>query len=512
MRCRRGGPTYAVRVAAAVDAPRTILSGEGARVGKFAREWIVQTKGRWAGKLMTPEPWQQEFFDELFLLYDDGERVYHEAMLGIARKNGKSTMASVLALYGLLTADFHSPEIYAAAASRDQARIVFDQAAQFVKASPRLGDWLTPQRSVITCKANNGVFRVLSSDAPLQYGLNPYMVIIDELWAHQSPELYYALTTGQLAQTSPLIVNITTAGWDRDTICYHLYNRGVTLEREGGIQAMRRAGYLQQWYEAPVDLDWKDPEAWQAANPSSWIRQKDLDREAERLPESVFRRLHLNQWTESEDAWIKPYEWDRCWGKTHFNLEEPLIAMGVDVGIRRDSAALVWGQWHDDVLHVGQEIMYPEQEAPEFGVADIRARLANRYREHPIREVAYDPWSFRESAEILADMGLPMVEFPQNAARMAPASEQLYELVTDGPARARRRPRLPRAGPLRGDRPDRAWRVEDLQAQEPRTHRRCGRSRRYGRPGCHAAPREAAEPRRDDLLTPNRWDARNGRP
>jgi hypothetical protein len=111
--------------------------------------------------------------------------------------------------------------------------------------------------------------------------------------------------------------------------------------------------------------------------------------------------------------------------------------MGVDVGIRRDSAAFVWGQWHgvagEEVLHVGSEIMFPEDEGPAFGVADIRARLAGRYRAHDrgIREIGYDPWSFRESAEILADQGLPMVEFPQNAARMAPASEQLYELVTD---------------------------------------------------------------------------------
>lgn len=412
------------------------MRGHGAQVGKFAREWIVQTKGRWAGGFMEIEPWQQEFFDELFLVYDNGERVYHEALLGISRKNGKSTMASALALYGLLTADFTSPEVYAAAASRDQARIVFDQAVQFIQASPRLADWLKPQRSVITCKANNGVFRVLSSDAPLQYGLNPYMVIIDELWAHGSPELYYALTTGQLAQTSPMVVSITTAGWDRDSICYQLYQRGLRLQREGGLKAMRDSGFYQRWYEAPSDVDWRSQQAWKAANPSSWIRMKDLEREANRLPESVFRRLHLNQWTESEDAWIKPYEWDACKGTPMFDPARPLIAMGVDVGIRRDSAALVWGQWHgpagEEVLHIGHEIMFPEEEGPAFGVSDIRARLAGRYRAHDagIREIGYDPWSFRESAELLAEQGLPMVEFPQNAARMAPASEQLYELVT----------------------------------------------------------------------------------
>jgi phage terminase large subunit-like protein len=50
-------------------------------------------------------------------------------------------------------------------------------------------------------------------------------------------------------------------------------------------------------------------------------------------------------------------------------------------------------------------------------------------------DIAYDPWAFRESAEILQERGLPMVEFPQSAGRMAPASESLYELIIANPAR-----------------------------------------------------------------------------
>jgi len=411
---------------------RRILAGHGKRVTKFAQEWVIQTKGRWAGRPMHVEPWEKELFDELFLVYDNGERVYHEALVGVARKNGKSTIASVLGLHGLLAAEHHQPEVYAAAASRDQARIVFDQACAFIKASPRLSDWLKPQRSLITCRANDGIFRVLSSDAPLQYGLNPYLVIIDELWAHPNPELYYALTTGQLAQVSPLIVNITTAGWDRDSICYQLYRRGKQLLDNGGVQAMREAGFLFKWFEAAPELDWRSYAAWKAANPASWIRIQDLDREAGRLPESVFRRLHLNQWTETQDAWIKPHEWDACRGTPIIDPAKPLIAMAVDVGIRRDSAAIVWGQWHDEDLHIGSEILLPEEQTEGFGVADIRARLAQlARREAGVREIPFDPWSFRESAELLMEQNLPMVEYPQNAARMAPASEQLYELIVN---------------------------------------------------------------------------------
>jgi phage terminase large subunit-like protein len=257
------------------------------------------------------------------------------------------------------------------------------------------------------------------------------MVVIDELWAHQSGELYYALTTGQLARESPLVVSITTAGFDRTSICFDLYERGKKLRDDGGIEAMRAEGFLMFWYEMDPTADYDDSGRWKDANPSSWISVEALEREQRRLPESVFRRLHLNQWTETEQAWIKPHEWDVCAGQPIFDPAAPSW-IAVDVGVRRDSAAVTWAQWHGDRLHVGQEILMPEEEGPTFGVADIRGRVGARAAVHQqLREVAYDPWQFMESAELLSERGLPMVEFPQNASRMAPASETLYELIVE---------------------------------------------------------------------------------
>jgi phage terminase large subunit-like protein len=412
---------------------RYYLEGEGDLVVQFAQEWIVQTKGRWAGTPLKMEPWQRDFLNELFLVYDDGERVYREALLGISRKNGKSTLSAAIALYLLLAAGEEGPEVYAAAASKDQARIVFRQAIEFVESSPRLRDWLTPQKDVIICKANNGIFRVLAADAPKQYGLNPYGVVIDELWAHANPELYFALTTGQLAREDPLIVNITTAGFDKDSICYQLYERGKHLLEDGGIEALRKAGFLFRWYEAPPTASVKDMAGWEAANPSSWIKAKDLEREAERLPEPVFRRLHLNQWTEAEDSWIKPWMWAACKGLPVFDPTDDSY-MAVDVGFRKDSAAILWGQWHGDKLHIGQLILLPEDMPDSFGIADIRAALASKARQNQrVKDIPFDPWQFRESAEILMeDHKLPMTEFPQGSSRMGPASETLYELIKDG--------------------------------------------------------------------------------
>lgn len=410
----------------------TVYSGTGDQVCNFGQAWIRQTKGRWAGKPLIHEPWQRSSLNEMFLVYEDGSWVYREGLLGIARKNGKSTIGSELCLWALMATQEHSPEVYCLAASKDQAGIVFGQAKAMVEKSPKLKDWLIPRRNYIECPHNDGIFRVLSSDAPLQHGLNPYFVIVDELWAHKDPELYYAMTTGDIARENSLVLAITTAGFDRESICYKLYQRGRKLQEQGGIDACRRASFYFQWFEAGDRAAPDDVEGWMRANPSSWVTEQVLRRKYESLPEPVFRRLHMNQWTETEATWLKAWMWDQCEGKPIFDPDTPTWA-SVDVGITRDSAAITWGQWHDDKLHIGHEIMLPDEQGTDFGVADVRGRYAQRLATfHKPREANYDPWQFRESAEILAEAGFPMNEFPQSPARMGPASETIWELIKDG--------------------------------------------------------------------------------
>jgi phage terminase large subunit-like protein len=406
------------------------LTGYGEHVTAFAKTFIRQTKGRWAGQPLELEVWQRDLLDELYLVDEHGNFVYREALVGVPRKNGKSTLCSAIALYGLLASGEAGAEVYAAAGSKDQARIVFDQARAFVEASPRLREWLQPMRNVIVCKQNGGIFRVLSSDAPLQHGLNPSLVVIDELHAHEDPELYWALTTGQLARENPLVVSITTAGYDRESILWDVYSRGRAL-RDEGVHAMRRERFFFRWFEGPHNCSLQDPVALKAANPSSWLTAADLQREARRMPESVFRRLHLNQWTATEDAWLSEDSWDACKGNPVIDPALPVYA-GVDVGLMRDSSALVGCQWRDGKLHVKQRIWLPEDN-PNLGAQDIRIAVGRFAGATPgLKEVAYDPWAFRESAEELFDRGVPMVQFDQNSSRMSPASQKLYELVDEG--------------------------------------------------------------------------------
>jgi phage terminase large subunit-like protein len=116
--------------------------------------------------------------------------------------------------------------------------------------------------------------------------------------------------------------------------------------------------------------------------------------------------------------------------------------MAVDVGYKKDSAALVWAQWHDHptrrdkdgnpvrMLHIGQRILLPE-EIEGLGIADTRELVGKYNGQWALREVPYDPFAFRESAEELEERGVPMVQFDQTNARMVPASEETYELIAD---------------------------------------------------------------------------------
>jgi phage terminase large subunit-like protein len=435
-------PTTAGRKAAAKRKPRRppCLKTHGPRVAAFSERFIRQTKGRWAGQPLHLEPWQRALLDELYLLDPTGGLLYREALIGVARKNGKSTLAAAIALYGLIASGENAPEVYSAAASKEQARVVFGQAKAFVEASPLLMDWLRPMRDVIVCPANDGVYRVLSSDAPLQHGLNPSVVVIDELHAHRDPELYYALTTGQLARENPLVVSITTAGFDRESICHQVYARGRDVA-QGGAEAMRAERFLFRWFQADERATLDDEATWRAANPSSWIDLEDLRRERRRLPEHVFRRLHLNQWTTSEDHWLPPGAWEDCLADAPEDAVIPRgapVTLGVDLGLKHDKAAVVVVHKTDITTEDGlpcyavrAHVIDPPGGGVSLSIGDVEQQIRDLAREFDVQQVLYDPWRFERSAQLLGDEGLLMVEHPMSNERMAPASERLYEAVIE---------------------------------------------------------------------------------
>jgi phage terminase large subunit-like protein len=208
-------------------------------------------------------------------------------------------------------------EVYSAAADRDQASIVYREAVSFVNASPHLKKrlWPVPSKKELTYPRGNSFYRVLSSEAHTKEGFNIHGLIFDEFHAQPSPELYDTLKYGGAARRQPLFIYITTAGYDRESVCYkkHLYARDVLA---GAVYDPEFFAYIA---EAQEEDDWQSEEVWRRVNPSYGItiNPDEFKRQAKVAAETpseenTFKRYRLNIWTQQQVKWLGTDVWDAC--------------------------------------------------------------------------------------------------------------------------------------------------------------------------------------------------------
>jgi phage terminase large subunit-like protein len=407
------------------------LPGKGTSDGQgvidFAEQFLEVSKGRRAGEPLLFTPWQQWLIHSLLERRDDGRLRYRRALVGLPRKNGKSLIGSALALYGLFAGE-PGAEVYSAAGDRQQARIVFNEAKQQIMRSPLLSNECKVYRDAIEVPMYGAVYRVLSADGKLQQGLNPSLVVFDELWVQRNDELWDALTLGSGARVDPLVVAFTTAGYDLDTVCGHLYDYGKGVA--GGDIDDDAFGFY--WWEAPMDCDVFDRKAWNIANPNlalGILDADDMESSAKQTSEASMRRFRLNQWVRAQESWLPAGAWERCQGNVVIDPDLPTF-VGIDMALKHDSIAVVCAQVDEDgKIHVEHRIWHPDQNA--IDVHEIEAYLRELHDRLNVVEFAYDPAFFQRSAEELLDDGLPMLEFPQSSQRMVPACGTTYEFIVN---------------------------------------------------------------------------------
>ena len=194
------------------------------RVRSFFLDFLRHSKGEWAGQKFEFLPWQWD--DIIRPLFSwkraDGTRRYRSAYIEVPKKNGKSTLCAGLSLYFLIDDDEPGAEVYSAAADRDQASIIFREAAQMVRSSPELSDHVEviPSTKRLVFPRTGSYYKALSADAYRQEGLNISALIFEELHAQRTRDLWDALVYGGAARRQPLAIAVTTAGWYRNSICW----------------------------------------------------------------------------------------------------------------------------------------------------------------------------------------------------------------------------------------------------------------------------------------------------
>lgn len=237
-----------------------------------------------------------------------GRLRYKQVVISMPRKNGKSLLGALFALYGMLLHE-PAPEVVSVAASADQARIVYRRLKHQVDSSELLGHFFsksTEHRGLWT-KDEQGIYKVIAANAATAQGLHPSMVIFDELHVAKE-DVWTAMALGSATRPDGMVIGITTAGDDTSTLLKHLYERGA--KAIDGEEDMERFGFF--CWEAPKGCKLNDEESVRMANPqlaSGILSWEAVKNELATMPEVDARRYRLNQFVSSMNSWLPVGLW-----------------------------------------------------------------------------------------------------------------------------------------------------------------------------------------------------------
>jgi len=434
-------------------------------------ECLCHTKGQWAGQRFKLLPWQEKIVRDIFgIVKADGKRQFLSAYVEIPKKNGKSELAAAMALYLLYADGEAAAEVYGAAADRQQASIVFDVAKEMAARSPALmkrSKILAAQKRIVNYE-NAGFYQVLSAEVGTKHGFNVSGLVFDELHTQPNRKLYDVLTNGSGdAREQPLFFIITTAGTDKNSICYALHSKAKDILE--GRKADRT--FYPVIYGLDENEDWKDEKNWYKANPSlgytigiERVREafvKALENPAE---ENIFKQLRLNVWVNSSVRWIPEHIYDKgnepidfealkgreCYGGLDLSSTSDITAFVLVFPPRdEEESYIVYPHFwlpeetlpircsHDHVMYdVWKALGYLN--TTEGNVIHYRfiekyiERLGEKYN---IKEIAFDRWGATQMVQDLEDMGFTVVSFGQGMRDMSPPTKELYKLLLEGKIR-----------------------------------------------------------------------------
>lgn len=401
------------------------------------------------------------------IMKPNGYRQFNTAYIEIAKKQGKSELAAATALL-LTCGDFeHGGEVYGCASDRQQASIVFDVAVDMVEQCPALKSRIKPVLSQkrLIYKPLNSFYQVLSAEAYTKHGLNVHGVVFDELHAQPNRNLYDVMLHGSGdARKQPLFFLITTAGTDRNSVCWEVHQKAEDILKG----RKRDPTFYPVIYGAPDDADWTSEEVWKAANPSLGITV-DIEKlrnacESARqntAEENLFRQLRLNQWVKQSVRWMPMEKWDACSFKfNERDLERRVCYGGLDLSSTTDITAFVlvfppedendkyyilpyfWIPEDNldlrvrrdhvpyDIWHQERYLQTTEGNVVHYGfIENFIEELGTKYN---IREIAFDRWGAVQMVQNLEGMGFTVVPFGQGFKDMSPPSKELMKLTLEG--------------------------------------------------------------------------------
>lgn len=482
----------------------------------------VQVIGRWKGLPLILEPWQRLFLDDALTFDELGEYVYGTSLLGVPRKNGKTTGTAALAVVKLSPCDGEGqPEVLLAAGSREQTGPLLGTATAFVNGSELLREVLVTSATDIKCPGNAGFLECLAGDGKLNHGRNPYFTAADELHAWTTPrqgENWNALTTADGARDDALLMVLSTAGVDRRTVLGELYEQAYASPFRVDVEGMGDGGFkvldpesrlCVHWYAIGPRTELDDLDAWKRANPASWRTKERIRRDLAKrtVDEPAKRRLYGNVWTAAKHAWLPGSTWtdlvdDAAVKETL--VEGARVGVAVDASLNHDLTAVATAAPTDDGrIAVRVRTFSVRRDAPAhvyFAGSTIDLGTVKRYiaggllgidADLPWQEVVtdvagdvtdgtdlfelfdvavigFDPRYFSATAKELELAGATLAVYDPRGKETWEAVQSFYNLAVGGELAVEADDVLAQhVAAAAGEKTDKGWRVSKLKAAYP---------------------------------------------
>lgn len=372
------------------------------------------------GKLIVLEQWQK---DEILtpLFYDlnpDGTRKYSLALIGMPKKNGKSTLLGGIGTWSCFASEPHG-EVIVAANNLDQASmIIYDKIRTAIRDNPNLSASAKLLKGMIVMKSTGTTCRPIAAKYETAAGVNPTLVLFDELWGFPDRKFYDELTMSP-ARKNPLSVIVTYAGYDMDSLLGELYKQGVADE---------------------------DPTMffrWFNTNKASWVSQKYLDTQKKRLPPNSYARFHENRWAARDSTFITAEDikllhsvpWVKTEGASQSGGFDYKITC--DLGLSHDRAARAVGHYNptDKKIYIDNIKWWDGTKTKHVEVAEVEKDLWQQMELFKTTNVVIDPWQMEyviQRMRKLAWAGTVNVTPFNFNADIIPMSNLLIQLLREG--------------------------------------------------------------------------------
>ena len=416
-----------------------------------------------AGKPFILEPWEDFIICNIFCLYrvDTRRRKYKTAHISVSRKNGKTTLAAALGLFSLIADGEPASSVIMAANSREQAHIDFDAASAFARQLDPRKKSLKVLRNEIVFQKNNASLKVISADASTGDGLNPQLVVLDEL--HEAPDskLFDVLRSGQGFREQPLMLSITTAGFRIGGFCnqYEDYCKEILMGQKVDETLFALL------YTLDDGDDWTDESNFIKSNPNlgvtvkkDWLREQVNQAKNSPTLEVGVKTKNLNVWCSSSTTWI-PEQYIRNSlmdvDLTEFkNKNNYLVYLGFDLAAVSDLTAVsimfvdpeteeyffkTWyylpksaldGKYNSELYKMWSSkgfLTLTDSETTDYNY--IQNQIVYLYETFDVQGVFFDSWNAQMLVNNLTNLGLPMTAYSQSIGNFNKPTKEMERLV-----------------------------------------------------------------------------------